>query len=720
MRSFISCDSPHPPVHNKIRTESLTPYSAGVIPITIPVFKPMRIHRLIAFIASAVLLNLLHAQEGPFPPESWPVSINKNVTVHFVTVGDSLPAPNGNWIPSLQFLSGGDQQTADLQIGGYPAKKVTGNYLNTADTDGGYAEWADKETIDILAQVYGDSALLASSGNPRNFNFLLGTLPELTAPNGGRIPAEAKNGRWNWVLFRIPNGTRPSDGSRFVGSIPANAQGATANAGVNGGTIRMEGVPNLIIRAMAWGPQGAFGEPEAVNKFAAAETCDPEPLANYVFIDFAGNRADHLQLLNNGDQLTTIETGIGPAGDKRRAAKANGAYLNLGIVDNVLGKPCNDTRSVKICIEYFDDPALKDIASFGPEAYATDALGGVGFMPDSSREKLKGTGKWQRRSWIVPSVNLRGVNTAPLTGGPRLFFEGGPVFISRVDLAVLREGAHPLAGQDPLADCFTDPNICTGAYGDYAEMDLAKGFFDGLRPGSSGGDQEMIQEEAGPANDRRLSVRPAFNDGAGAFNHNYLNFSIENEKLGPSSQPNARLAICMTYYDSPDLVGASFRPEVYQSERNGNLSFAFTAANIAVTLEGSGTWKDAYFELPDVKFNGVNQGPQAAARFALTGKVPVSRVRYAVIRPCGSNANMNALEGCKPVTNPLIGASRTANGKVRITWAAVAAGFVLQETGSLSNPDWKAVTAPVITEAATASVEIDSGTGARFYRLVKP
>ena len=203
--------------------------------------------------ALALLLGFatacLQAQQGPFAPESWPSTLNKNAKVHYVSVGDNLAAPNGNWTPSLQVLSGGDQLTADIEIGGFPAKKVTGNYLNTADGDGGYAEWADKEFIDILMQVYGDAAVLNASGKPRNFNFLIGTLPELAAPSGGQIAAEGKNGLWNWVLFRIPNGLRGSDGTRFVGSIPANAQGATQNAGVNGGTIRLEAVPNLIVRA---------------------------------------------------------------------------------------------------------------------------------------------------------------------------------------------------------------------------------------------------------------------------------------------------------------------------------------------------------------------------------------------------------------------------------------------------------------------------------------
>ena len=156
----------------------------------------------------------------------------------------------------------------------------------------------------------------------------------------------------------------------------------------------------------------------------------------------------------------------------------------------------------------------------------------------------------------------------------------------------------------------------------------------------------MIIEEAGPAGDRRQAVRPAFEDGTPGFAHNFLNFAIVGEPFGPSSQPNARLGICVTYYDDPNLLGATFRPEVYQTERNGAITFGFTDGAIARALEGTDRWREAYFEIPDLKFLGVNQGPQAAARIALSGKVFFSRVRYAVIRPCGPHAGENLLEGC--------------------------------------------------------------------------
>lgn len=656
------------------------------------------------------------APGGPFNPEEWPTTKDAQKKVHYISTDAAFTPVSASWLADeLKVLGGGDQVTQAVTIGGHQGLKVTGNYLNIADSS--FQEWADDDVIDILMQVYGDGALLNATGAPRNFGFLTGTLPELSTPIGGSLAVEVKNQKWNWVLFRITNGTRPSDGTHFVGSVPAGAQGATAFGGVNGGTIRVQTVPGLIVRLIAFGEKGAFGEPEQINLFAAGDKCDPEPATNLVFADISRSMTNHLVVLNTGDQTVAYQDNVGPAGDKRRAVQASGSYMNFGITENYLGKSCNDTRAVKICVQFYDDPALVG-AMFGPEAYATDNTSGIGQYPADRRHTLEGTGKWVRRSFIVGAVNLRGINTAPLTGGPRLVFEGGKVFISSVDMAVLRVGNHPLAGLDPLSDCVEDLKICTDAYGSFAELDLAKGIKNGLDVGRSGGDQEMIQEETGPPKDRRQAVRPAMGDGTPGFSHIYLNFAITEEALGPSSQPNARLAICVSYYDDPDLVGRTFRPEVYQSDRAGQLGLSFTLASAAVALEGTGTWRDAYFEIPDMKFNGVNQAPQAAARFALNGKIGFSRVRYAVIRPCGPKAGVNLLADCKPSEAPLLGVRRNANGTLRLAWPGVTSGFTLQETSSISPPQWTAVTAAPVAEGAENVVTLTI-TGARFYRLAK-
>jgi len=659
----------------------------------------------------------VRAQTGPFPATDWPATKDASKKVHFVVTDGGLAAPSDSWVSELSLLSGGDQTTEDISIGGFTGKKVTGNYLNVADNL--FEAWAESEFIDILVQAYGDAGLFNAQGGERNFNFLMGTLPELSFPLGGRVPVEAKNKKWNWILFRVPNGVRGSDGTRFVGSIPANAQGASGKGGVNGGTIRFEGVPNLIVRAVAFGEEGAFGTPEDINKFAAPDACDPEPNTNLVGIDVSANSANRVQILNNGDQTVVYEDNVGPAGAKRRVVKPTGSFLNFGITDNYLGKPCNDPRVVKVCVEFYDDPAFADAGvRFGPEAYATDEASGVGIFPADQRHSLKGTGQWIRRSWSIPAVNLRGVNAGALTAGPRFSSEGGAVAVSNFQMAILRTGEHPLAGQDPLANCFEDPAICTDAYGNYAELDLKNEVKNGLDVGSSGGDQNMVVEEAGPAGDRRMAVRAAFDDGTPGFTHQYLNFAITGEALGPNSQPPAQLAICATYYDDPELAGRTIRPEVYMTVANGTLTFAFTPGNSAVVLEGTGQWRDAYWELPNVKFNGVNQGPQAAARFVASGKVAVTRLRYAVIRPCGPNAGKNLLAECKPQTDVSLAANRDATGKVRLSWPASAEGFVLQSVGAIGGT-WENVADAPVAEGDRLTVTV-TPTGTRFYRLTKP
>ncbi|MBK9139945.1 MAG: hypothetical protein IPM17_14450 [Verrucomicrobia bacterium] len=666
----------------------------------------------------------LVAQTGPFSPEEWPATADPNAIVHYVVTDGGLEPPGANWDNSaLNILTGGDQVTEDFTIGGHTGKKVTGNYLNIADFQ--FQTWADYDTIDILVQAYGDAGLFNAQGNPRNFNFLTGTLPELAAPNGGQVPVEAKNKRWNWILFRIPNGIRVSDGTRLVGSIPANAQGAFQNGGVNGGTIRFEGVAGLIVRVIAFGTPGAFGEPEAINQFLPPETCDPEPNTNLVGVDIAAGTSNHLIVLSGHDHNTTIVENVGPPGDRRRAVVPDGMYLNFGITDNYLGLPCNDPRMVKVCVDFYDDPAFAGLnVRFGPEAYATDDKGGIGFVPAEKRLSLTGSGQWVRRSWLVPAVSLKGINADQYTAGPRFISENGQVAVSRVEMAVLRVGDHPLAGQDPLAACVEDPNICTDAYGNLAELDLANDIRDGIDVGSSGGDQNMVVEEAGPLGDRRLAVRAAHDDGNPGFQHQYINFAITGEKLGPTSQPPLHLAICVTYYDDPALAGTAFKPEVYRTEVNGVETFGFTPDSFYVVLEGTGAWRQAYWEIQNVKLSGVNQGPQAAARFTtrdagdVQAKIAITRIRYGVIRPCGPLAGVNPLAACKPVTEVTLAIERDGNN-VKLSWPAEAAGFVVQATPSLTDPQWGAVSATVEVVNGRNVATLPIGTETRFFRLAQ-
>ena len=329
---------------------------------------------------------------GPFDPENWPATINASKVVHFVSVDQSFSAPGASWLAdTLQILNvpNSDQTTESINIGGHTALKMTAYYLNTADHN--YPEWAAYDTIDVLMQVYGDAAVLATDGQPRDFVFLTGSLPDLNRPNGGSLLVEAKNKKWNWVLFRIENAMR-TDGTRYVGVVPAGAQGDTTYGGVNGGTIRAEAVPNLIVRLVAFGERGAFGEPEQINRFAPAATCAPEPDTNLAFTDINRNTNSHLTVLNDLDQTVTYQDDVGPPNDLRRAVRANGSYMNFGVTDHYLGLPCNDPHDMKLCVEFYDDPLLFG-SVFGPEIYATDATGGTATNPASRLYTLGGTGE---------------------------------------------------------------------------------------------------------------------------------------------------------------------------------------------------------------------------------------------------------------------------------------------------------------------------------------
>ena len=164
--------------------------------------------------AASSLASNVSAQEGPFSSDDWPKTADPNAVVHYMD-SESLLSPLGDdWIEDgLTILSGGDQVTTEVEIAGSFAQKVS-DHMNVADN--AFEEWADHEVIDILMLVYGNSAVLDANGQPRNFQFLTGTLPEINREIGGQIPVEGRNQKWNWVLFRIPNAIRDSDGTRLV------------------------------------------------------------------------------------------------------------------------------------------------------------------------------------------------------------------------------------------------------------------------------------------------------------------------------------------------------------------------------------------------------------------------------------------------------------------------------------------------------------------------
>ena len=405
----------------------------------------------VACITFAVIFASRALAAGPYPPTDWPATINPTKKVHyFVPDNAAFSVPNANWNPSLNVLTGGDQPTENYTVGSPPAmftgKKATGSYFNVADT--AWEEWNSVDQIDILIQVYGDAAVLNPSNQSqvRTWGFRTGTAPSsnplipgsnISVANG--YTTNANNNRWNWILFTIPNKI-VQDGTginHYVGSVPRGSTGNTTFGGVNGGTIRFgSAMSGITIHAIAFGEAGAFGAIDDINQFEAPAVtqCDPVPETQLVGIDFNAGVSNYLKVMNDADQAVTFINNVGPAGDQRKAVIPNGQYLNFGILSNYLGKPCNPNVTIKVGVDFYDDPAFAgQNVQFGPESYATDGLGinPATIYPVGGLFTMQGTGRWLRKSWTISSVNLLGVNTAPLTGGPRFTCINGQVAVSR-------------------------------------------------------------------------------------------------------------------------------------------------------------------------------------------------------------------------------------------------------------------------------------------------
>jgi hypothetical protein len=652
---------------------------------------------------------------GPYPPTEWPTNINPNLMAHYWVVDGSLSAPNANWVNSLGLVAGGDQATADVNFQGLPGKQATQPNINIYDQN--WQDWNTNGLIDILLCVYGDANVLRSAADPyqgRRFQFLTGTLPtdSFSTVYGGLFATNAYNSKWNWLMFTITNNFQSNMVDRLVGSLRTNLSGTAPYGGINGGTIRIQGPDNnangLSIRAVAFGQHGVFGTVADINQFAPPSgACPPVLDVNLVGIDLNAGYTNHLQVINDPatSQDVTFVNNVGPAGDKRKAVIPNSYYLNFGIVSNYLGQPCNDNVAMKVCADYYDDPALVGV-QFGPQNYASDSLGDIASLPFTSLATLQGSGQWIHQSWVIPGVNLIGVNTAPLTGGPQFVSIGGQVAVSRFYLAAVRS-TGPLAGQDPLADCYVDPQVCAGVYGNYAELDLANGIVNGVDLGTSGGDQTYVVETAGPPSDQRLSVRPDFPP---AYN---VNFQILTNALGPTTQGNVHLAMMVTYYDDPALTGQGFRPQVWKYQQPTSTSFAYMNPPQNIVLQGTGKWRDAYWEIGTISFDGVNQGPQAAARFECDSPIHICRVRYSVIRPCGPTAGQNLL------SNPVaLTAAPDTNNLVRLSWPYRAPQAALQGAPSLGGA-WSPFAGTPVVEGGDQSVlRFDpTNSASQFFRL---
>ena len=275
-------------------------------------------------------------------------------------------------------------------------------------------------------------------------------------------------------------------------------------------------------------------------------------------------------------------------------------------------------------------------------------------------------------AFFVGPANLQGVHTAPLTGGPTMFFGGLAPYISRVQLGVVRTGTNALAGQTPDPTYHIDPFICATNYGYYAEWYPSGGILNNV-------DNISDLGTGGPVGDLRTCVVPE----PVAGGYYYLRWSLQNQVFGPTVQDNADVIMTLTYYDDPALAGKVLFANTYSTMENGNITIAnFTTTadyNGAVTLKGSGQWKEAQFEIPDVNFQ--NGGGQWVCRYAANAQIQVCRVRYNVFRPCGPFQGIDYLQ-TMGMTN--------ANPDLKVNWRG---------TGNLR-------AAPVVTGPYTSLVNL--------------
>jgi hypothetical protein len=170
------------------------------------------------------------------------------------------------------------------------------------------------------------------------------------------------------------------------------------------------------------------------------------------------------------------------------------------------------------------------------------------------------------------------------------------------------------------------------------------------------------------------------------------------------------------------MVGARLYPWPYSTSKNGATSITFpnqltgnnvfgTAFSYRETLTGSGKWKVAYFELPNVNLAGVNQGPQSVVRFQTdpatngvpaSGYIHVSRVRYDVVRPCGDYQGINMFQS--------LSIAKT-NSTASVGWRGQAS---LQSAPGLTG-SWTNVVS--VTNTAPNSYVPPAGPQSQFFRL---
>ena len=639
----------------------------------------------------------------PYGPNDWPGSLATNGLQVDYCIFDPNASFNtpASWVNSLALAPNSGDQTyaAQVTLDGLFGDQVNNQsgFLNVADTS--FAYWTNVPVIDILMQVYGTSSVYTA--NPiAALEGEIAPANTLKSVNIG-VPLGADNQQWNWMLLSVTN---PVDGHgiRTVGDNSVTSS-AGEYGGVNNGTIRFQNCNGWAVRAIAWGPRGVFGTSNQVNKFAAAPTCPPVSNNNLAYVDFNEGQTNNLEVINNAGQGYgyTTQSGVGPAGDLRTAIQATGQLMNFGILSNYLGYPCDQPLNMELGIEFYDDPALAGTI-ISPYQYATDEEGDLATYNGLTYTTL-GTGKWLKLGFTIPSVDLEGVGTSPLTGGPTLEFSSSP-WIDRVELGVYETGTNALAGQTPDQAYQQDPLVGQTNYGYYAEWNPSSGIIDNLDTAG------YAVSYAGPTNNQLICEVPEFISAG----NNRIQFGLTNSVFGPYTQGNVDMAMTLTYYDDPALAGATFALSEYftwniNNSNPNNAVLPIAPYNAATVLRGTGQWQNATFELPNISLFGVygSMTGDGVVIWAASTNVRVSAAQFNVIRPAGPFEGVDYLETLQ---------ATTAATNMSLTWRGTAD---VQSTTNLLQP-WTNLIASTNTLTNTYNPTINPATPAQFFRLSVP
>ncbi len=174
-------------------------------------------------------------------------------------------------------------------------------------------------------------------------------------------------------------------------------------------------------------------------------------------------------------------------------------------------------------------------------------------------------------------------------------------------------------------------------------------------------------------------------------------------------------------FDDVHLVPGNRTPPVITDQPDSQTAHAGTTASFEVAASGANLrylWRRGDQALR----NGGRISGATTARLTLTGVTAEDAGTYTVLVSdglgvVGSEPADLTVEGA-PATISLA-VSRLANGNVRLSWPASAAGFVLQSTPALPG-GWADSNATVTTEGDQSVVLIAPTDQARFFRLARP